>query len=93
MSALGRHMQSKTPCPLYPESGHVQCTSPCLLWANSGLMQCNQEDRYSITWDVIKPMEPIIEKINQTSGRNYLRYKLTDFGSSFMRACVGEKRG
>jgi hypothetical protein len=40
-----------------------------------------------IRFDALKPMEPIAEDGKQTGGRNFLVVKLTEFGTTFMRAC------
>lgn len=40
-----------------------------------------------VRFDTIAAMAPIIENGRQTGGRNFLKYRLTDFGESFMRAC------
>lgn len=58
---------------------------------NLGIYREHLDKLALIRWDVVSPMQPIIEDSRQTGGRNYLRYKLTDFGSSFMRACGGNK--
>jgi hypothetical protein len=40
-------------------------------------------------YSVERPMEPIRAGSVQTEGRNFLEYRLTEFGLRFMRACSG----
>lgn len=42
-----------------------------------------------IRLDMVRPVEPIFAGSKQTGGRNFYRYAFTDFGKSFMRACLG----
>jgi hypothetical protein len=53
---------------------------------NEGMYREHLERLGLIGYDVLKPMEPIVENGRQTGGRNFLALKLTEFGATLMRA-------
>jgi Abortive infection alpha len=69
------------------EIDELSSTDGLVFPANVAMYRDHMQQLGLLRYSVERAMEPIIAGLVQTGGRNFLEYRLTEFGLKFMRAC------
>jgi hypothetical protein len=69
------------------EIDELSSTDGLVFPANVAMYRDHMQQLGLLHYSVERPMEPIRTGSVQTGGRNFLEYRLTEFGLRFMRAC------